>query len=56
MAAPHAAGVAALYEQTFGAAPSAVLERWIIDHATPGVIAGGAVDGTADRLLCTGGL
>ncbi len=56
MAAPHAAGVAALYKQVHGDAPSAVVERWIVDHATPGVVRGGAVDGTPDRLLHAGGL
>jgi subtilisin family serine protease len=56
MAAPHAAGVAALYKQAFGDAPSNVIERWIIDHATRGVVAGGAIGGTPDLLLNTGGL
>jgi subtilisin family serine protease len=50
MAAPHVAGVAALYKQTYGDAPGADLERWIIDQATPD-----AVDGTAP-LLHTAGL
>ena len=54
MAAPHAAGVAALYKQTYGDAPSATVERWIIDNATPGVVADAPA--TADRLLCTAGL
>jgi subtilisin family serine protease len=56
MAAPHAVGVAALYKQTYGDAPSADIERWIVDHATPGVVGGGAVGGTPNRLLNTGGL
>ncbi len=56
MAAPHAAGVAALYKQVHGDAPSAVVERWIVDHATPGLVRGGAVDGTPNRLLHAGGL
>lgn len=56
MAAPHAAGVAALYKQTFGDAPSAVVEKWIVDNATPDVVEGGATGGTANRLLHTGGL
>jgi subtilisin family serine protease len=56
MAAPHAAGVAALYKQTYGDAPSSTVERWILDHATPNVIDGGNKDGTANRLLNTGGL
>jgi subtilisin family serine protease len=56
MAAPHAAGVAALYKQVHGDAPSAVVERWIVDHATPGMVRGGAVGGTPNRLLHAGGL
>jgi Subtilase family len=56
MAAPHAAGVAALYKQVHGDTPSAVVEKWIIDNATPGVVAGGGVDGTPDRLLYAGDL
>lgn len=56
MAAPHAAGVAALYEQTHGDAPAAVVERWILDNATPGVVAGGDAGGTPNLLLHTGGL
>ena len=43
MAAPHVAGVAALYKQVHGDAPSAVVEKWIVEHATPGVVAGGDV-------------
>ena len=56
MAAPHAAGVAALYKQVHGDAPSAVVERWIVIHATPGVVKGGGIDGTPDRLLYDGDL
>jgi subtilisin family serine protease len=56
MAAPHAAGVAALYKQTYGDAPSDVIERWIVEHATPGLIEGGETGGTPNRLLNTGGL
>ena len=56
MAAPHVAGVAALYKQMYGDAPSAVVERWIVDHATPGVVAGGGVGGTPNRLLYAGDL
>jgi subtilisin family serine protease len=56
MAAPHAVGVAALYKQTYGDAPSNVIEKWIIDHATPGVVRGGETGGTPNRLLNTGGL
>ena len=56
MAAPHVAGVAALYKQVHGDAPSAVVERWIVDHATPGVVAGGGTGGTPNRLLYAGDL
>ncbi len=55
MAAPHVAGVAALYKQADGDAPSAAVRQWIIGHATPGVISGDP-SGTANRLLSTGGL
>lgn len=56
MAAPHAAGVAALYMQTFGDAPSSTVKQWIVDNATPGIIEGGEVGGTPNLLLNTGGL
>jgi subtilisin family serine protease len=56
MAAPHAAGVAALYKERFGDAPAAVVEQWIVDNATPGVIEDGDRGGTPNRLLFTGGL
>jgi subtilisin family serine protease len=56
MAAPHAAGVAALYKQTFGDAPSRTVEQWILGHATRGVIDGGGAGGTPNLLLYTGGL
>jgi subtilisin family serine protease len=56
MAAPHVAGVAALYKQTYGDAPSATVATWILDHAVPGVVRGGAVGGTPNLLLNTGGL
>lgn len=55
MAAPHVAGVAALYKSAEGDAPSATVRQWIIDNATPGVISGDP-NGTANRLLNTGGL
>ncbi len=55
MAAPHVAGVAALYKQADGDAPSATVKQWILDHATRGVIADDPA-GTPDRLLSTGGL
>ncbi|MDN5747181.1 MAG: S8 family peptidase [Pseudonocardia sp.] len=56
MAAPHAAGVAALYKQTFGDTASAVVEDWIVDNATRGVLTGGGTGGTENLLLYTGGL
>ncbi|GEL17025.1 S8 family peptidase [Pseudonocardia asaccharolytica] len=56
MAAPFAAGVAALYKQRFGEAPSATVRQRILDHATPGIVSGGGAGGTANRLLYTGGL
>jgi subtilisin family serine protease len=56
MAAPHVAGVAALYKQVHGDAPSADVEKWIVDHATPGVVQGGDVGGTPNRLLYAGDL
>lgn len=56
MAAPHVAGVAALYKQVHGDAPSAVVEKWIVEHATPGMVAGGGTGGTPNRLLYAGDL
>ncbi len=56
MAAPFAAGVAALYKQARGDAPAPALRSWILQNAVPGVIKGGDVDGTPNRLLNTGGL
>ncbi|MDN5859717.1 MAG: S8 family peptidase [Pseudonocardia sp.] len=56
MAAPHVAGVAALYLQTYGETPSATVAAWIVGHATPDVVARGGTGGTPDLLLNTGGL
>lgn len=56
MSAPFAAGVAALYKQRFGDASSATVKDWIVQQATPGAVGGGAVGGTANGLLFTGGL
>jgi subtilisin family serine protease len=56
MAAPFVAGVAALYKQTYGDAPSATVKAWIQAHATPNVIANGGLGGTPNLLLNTGGL
>jgi subtilisin family serine protease len=56
MSAPFVAGVAALYKQRYGDAPTEVVKNWIVQQATPGVIKGGGAGGAADRLLYTGGL
>ncbi|MEJ8280541.1 S8 family peptidase [Pseudonocardia spirodelae] len=56
MAAPFAAGVAALYKQARGDQPATAVKKWIVDNAVPGKIDGGATGGTPDRLLQTGGL
>ncbi|MFP5019626.1 S8 family peptidase [Pseudonocardia phyllosphaerae] len=56
MAAPFAAGVAALYKQARGDAPAPAVKKWIVDHAVPGKVSGGGTGGTANRLLQTGGL
>ena len=56
MAAPHAAGVAALYKQAFGDTASGTVEEWIVDNATAGVVDGGGTGGTPNLLLNTGGL
>jgi subtilisin family serine protease len=56
MAAPFAAGVGALYKQTYGDAPSATVKQWILGHATPGLVRGGETGGTPNLLLNTGGL
>jgi len=55
MAAPHVAGVAALYKEAKGDGPSATVKQWILTQATPGVIADDPA-GTPNRLLSTGGL
>lgn len=55
MATPHVAGVAALYKATFGDAPFGTIRSWLVNNATPGVIAGNPA-GTANLLLNTSGL
>ena len=55
MAAPHVAGVAALYLSEH-ASPPAAAATWIADHATAGVITNGGVGGTPNRLLYMGDL
>ncbi len=56
MSAPFAAGVAAMYKQRFGDAPTATVRKWLIDRATPDVLVGGGAGGTSNLLLYTGGL
>lgn len=50
MAAPHAAGVGALYKATFGDVPSNTIDTWIKTNATMGVVIG-VPPGTPNRLL-----
>jgi len=50
MAAPHAAGVAALYKATFGDASSGTIDSWIKNNATAGVVKN-VPAGTPNRLL-----
>jgi subtilisin family serine protease len=55
MASPHAAGVAALYKQTYGDQPSATIHTWFINASTPNLITGNPA-GTPNRLLYKGTL
>ena len=50
MAAPHVAGVAALYKATYGNVASSTIDSWIKNNATANVISGN-VSGTPNRLL-----
>ncbi|GLF92904.1 S8 family peptidase [Streptomyces yaizuensis] len=50
MAAPHVAGVAALYKATHGEASSTTVNNWLINNSTPNVIRGN-ITGTPNRLL-----
>lgn len=50
MAAPHVAGVAALYKATFGDAASSAIDSWIKTNATAGVVKN-VPAGTPNRLL-----
>ncbi|MER5772487.1 S8 family peptidase [Streptomyces sp. NPDC001985] len=50
MAAPHVAGVAALYKATHGDAPSPTVNNWIINNSTANAIRGNTT-GTPNRLL-----
>jgi len=55
MSAPHVAGVAALYKQTYGNASAATITDWLKANATTSVIRGN-VSGTPNRLLYKGAL
>jgi hypothetical protein len=55
MAAPHAAGVAALYKHAHGDVSSSALRDWMIRQSTSSTIRSNA-SGTPNRLLGTGGL
>jgi subtilisin family serine protease len=55
MAAPHAAGVAALYKSTYGDVATSTVSTWIINNATTGVLTG-VPAGTPNRLLYKGAL
>lgn len=50
MAAPHVAGVAALYKATHGNASSSTIRTWLINNSTSGVISGNP-SGTPNWLL-----
>ncbi|AZK97967.1 MULTISPECIES: S8 family peptidase [Streptomyces] len=50
MAAPHVAGVAALYKGAYGEASSTTVNNWIINNSTANAIRGN-VTGTPNRLL-----
>ncbi len=50
IAAPHAAGVAALYKATYGNASSSTIEGWLNSKATSSVVVGNPSN-TANRLL-----
>ncbi len=54
MAAPHVAGVAALYLSEHSSTPAGT-SKWIVDHATTGVVSRSPAD-TANLLLYKGGL
>ena len=54
-AAPHAAGIAALYKSAYGDAASATVAGWIVNSATASVI-GNNPSGTPNRLLYKGKL
>ena len=49
MAAPHVAGIGALYKSAFGDASQATIDAWVVNNATTNVI-GGNPTGTPNRL------
>ena len=55
MAAPHVAGVAALYLQSNPGANTAAVQTWLVTNATSGVISQNP-SGTPNKLLYTNGL
>jgi subtilisin family serine protease len=55
MAAPHVAGVAAMYKATFGDHSYDTIRTWLTNNATSGVISGNP-SGTPNLLLYTNGL
>lgn len=54
-AAPYVSGAAALYLSTHPKAGPAKVRRWLVDHASTGVVRGDR-HGSPDRLLFVGGL
>ncbi|MFJ5136105.1 S8 family peptidase [Streptomyces sp. NPDC088707] len=55
MAAPHVAGVAALYKAQYPTASPAEISQWLDGNSTKGVL-NNLSTGTPDKLLYTGGL
>ncbi|MCZ0982475.1 S8 family peptidase [Streptomyces diastatochromogenes] len=55
MAAPHVAGVAALYKAAHPTAPPAEVAEWLDDNSTKGLLTN-LSGGTPNKLLFTGGL
>jgi subtilisin family serine protease len=55
MAAPHVAGVAALYKQAYGNAASSTIVNWLIYNSTKSAIRNDYT-GTPNRLLWKGNL
>lgn len=49
-AAPHAAGAAALYKQTYGNQSQSAIHAWIVDNSSTGKL-GGNLFGTPNRIL-----